>query len=275
MRRFACIRFAAVCTFMIAIALVLPVIAAAVTPAIYYAPHPDDDTIGMAGSIRRHIDGGRPVYVVLLTDGEESGTYTWWRYSSGWASDRDGDGDIDKWDFGLARRAEFKTAMTKLGVTKVFYKGGISGFHDKALSYTNVRSTAQAMESSYGPGVSHKTVMKYTDGIWNHVGDYTYHIDHTNACNALNNLADYYGYDCRFYKVGVYKIDAASSRWAPHIETQNASQETYKRQALYYGYVSHTPTHGIGYESMLSISPNFYTNCYYDYHEYMVKPTEF
>ena len=40
------------------------------TPAIYYSPHQDDETIGMGASIAEQVRLGRPVYVVLLSRGD-------------------------------------------------------------------------------------------------------------------------------------------------------------------------------------------------------------
>src|SRR5688572_2974061 len=41
-------------------------------PAIFYTPHQDDEAIAMAGAIAEHKSAGRPVYLVLLTDGHPS-----------------------------------------------------------------------------------------------------------------------------------------------------------------------------------------------------------
>ncbi|KUF18164.1 MULTISPECIES: PIG-L deacetylase family protein [Streptomyces] len=47
--------------------------AAAAAPAIFYSPHQDDEAIGMAGSILEHKAAGRPVYLVLVSRGENGG----------------------------------------------------------------------------------------------------------------------------------------------------------------------------------------------------------
>lgn len=44
-------------------------------PAIFYIPHPDDEAIGMAGSIRKQRQEGHPVYLVLLTNGRNEKTF--------------------------------------------------------------------------------------------------------------------------------------------------------------------------------------------------------
>jgi LmbE family N-acetylglucosaminyl deacetylase len=60
------------------------------SPAIFYSPHQDDEALGMAGAIREHKEAGRPVYLVLLTNGINSGmldimnggTYCSWHETS-------------------------------------------------------------------------------------------------------------------------------------------------------------------------------------------------
>ncbi|MER8104630.1 PIG-L family deacetylase [Kitasatospora sp. NPDC094016] len=46
---------------------------AASAPAIFYSPHQDDEVLGLAGSILEHKAAGRPVYLVLVTLGENDG----------------------------------------------------------------------------------------------------------------------------------------------------------------------------------------------------------
>lgn len=43
------------------------------TPAVFFSPHPDDETVNMGVTIAKMVTLGRPVYVVLLTHGRESG----------------------------------------------------------------------------------------------------------------------------------------------------------------------------------------------------------
>lgn len=42
------------------------------TPAIFYSPHQDDETLGMGASISENSRIGRPTYVVLMTNGKNS-----------------------------------------------------------------------------------------------------------------------------------------------------------------------------------------------------------
>lgn len=48
-------------------------------PAIFYTPHQDDESLGMAGAIVEHIEAGRPVFLVLLTDGKPSACKNYYR----------------------------------------------------------------------------------------------------------------------------------------------------------------------------------------------------
>src|SRR5580700_7878227 len=49
-----------------------PICAAQDRPIVFFAAHPDDETIGMAGAIRLAVAEGRPVFVELMTHGEAS-----------------------------------------------------------------------------------------------------------------------------------------------------------------------------------------------------------
>jgi len=242
------------------------------SPAIYYSPHPDDETWGMAHSIRKHKDAGREVYVVLLTDGENSAVYNWW-ITSGYQKDWDNDGDIDRFDFGLARREEFRRATYELGVDRCYFYGGEnSGFYDGALTQIQVKNVMQSFEQNY-PKASHKTTMKYTDGLWNGVGDLCNHPDHLACCDALKELYLANAYDARFYKVYVY-FNSPAYRWSPLIETATENQHYLKQRAMYYGYgLWSPPTYlMIGKRSM---GTTYYGNCAADYKEYCVFPWSF
>ena len=46
--------------------------AAARTPSLVLAPHPDDETLGVGATIMRKVDAGTPVHLVVATDGSKS-----------------------------------------------------------------------------------------------------------------------------------------------------------------------------------------------------------
>jgi len=104
-------------------------------PVVFFAAHPDDETIGMAGAILQAVSEGRPVYIELMTHGEAS-----------FVRSELVNGQTDSWhpgrhlyplsvaDFGEARVREFQDAMTRMGVTGVH----VSDFGNLALTSTQV-----------------------------------------------------------------------------------------------------------------------------------------
>src|SRR5262245_57950980 len=91
------------------------------TPAIFYAPHQDDEAIGMAGAIREHKAADRPVYLVLLTNGSNSGllkilngqTFCQWHQTHH-------DFSLTMEQLIWARKVEFIASAMQLEVDKIF-----------------------------------------------------------------------------------------------------------------------------------------------------------
>lgn len=71
------------------------------------APHPDDETFGMGGTIRLHVEQGDRVDVLFLTDGGFG----------------DPDGKYAGEDYAALRRREAEAAARVLGVTETFFYG--------------------------------------------------------------------------------------------------------------------------------------------------------
>lgn len=69
---------------------------------VYATPHQDDETLSMGASIRRHIEAGHQVHVLLLTDGVNSAA----RAQTG----------LTRVAFGRARDDEYRRACRALGV---------------------------------------------------------------------------------------------------------------------------------------------------------------
>ncbi len=109
-------------------------------PMVFIAPHPDDETIGMAGAIREGLGQGRAVFIELMTHGEMSKVH-----------EKLNDGGKDSWhtgthhyklttqEFGDARVREFFEAAVRLGVTGVH----VHGFKNGGLTPDDVASTIQ------------------------------------------------------------------------------------------------------------------------------------
>ncbi|TLM80146.1 MAG: hypothetical protein FDZ70_01920 [Actinobacteria bacterium] len=122
--------------------------------AIVVSPHPDDETYAMGQTIAANVREGRRVIGVLCTDGEAS------QYATAWAqgpagADVDGDGDRDRWDFGLARRGEYRDAMGALGVTELRFLGraqshGATGMPDRGVTAAAVAAALEGVAAPQG-----------------------------------------------------------------------------------------------------------------------------
>lgn len=69
---------------------------------VFFSPHQDDETLSMGPAIRRHVEAGHDVHVVLLTTGINSAV----RAQTGLSRTR----------FAAARDDEYRRACTRLGV---------------------------------------------------------------------------------------------------------------------------------------------------------------
>ena len=89
----------------------------ATQPVIALVPHPDDEALGFSGTLSAFAASGVPVRVYLLSNGTGSKLAgRWVRRHRSLKYDLNGDGAIDANDFGLARQAEFKDSMRRLGI---------------------------------------------------------------------------------------------------------------------------------------------------------------
>lgn len=84
-------------------------------PVLVFAPHPDDESIGLAGAILRERAQGHEVFLELMTHGEASGTRHLLE-SRGYRFSPE--------SFGDARLREFRDAVRRLGVTGVHVVDG-------------------------------------------------------------------------------------------------------------------------------------------------------
>ncbi|WP_331743818.1 PIG-L family deacetylase [Kitasatospora sp. NBC_01300] len=160
-------------------ALAAPDAHAATAPAIFYSPHQDDEAIGLAGSILEHKAAGRPVYLVLVTRGENGGLAEYMNQgackSLGNNCSAPGHYHSLGWDEAwptpevvVGRTAEFKLSAKALGVDKVINfdlsdeaDGDFDGFVQKVIA--KVRSLAKQY-----PGASHKFAAGWLDGNATH-----------------------------------------------------------------------------------------------------------
>ncbi|MGB4593396.1 MAG: PIG-L family deacetylase [Coriobacteriia bacterium] len=202
--------------------------------AVFFSPHPDDETFGMAQAISHQVRNGRRVVVVLMTDGEGSSLGAHWDSNGG--TDRDADGDVDKWDFGLTRRAEFEAAMGALGVTEWRYEGaadsqGAEGWQDGSLSSGDLSDEITQIASEYG-SATYFTVMRYEGDQARLLGDAKEHPDHTALCGAVQQLANDRDADAYFYKPYTFYRSLRILRWSPLVSRGDAEDFERKRAAV-------------------------------------------
>jgi hypothetical protein len=185
-------------------------------PIVFFAAHPDDETLGMSGAMRAAKSAGRTVFVELMTHGDGSGGCTTFP---------------DATTCGNARVNEFTESMIRLGVDGVFGgKDGGNNLGDKYLLYSNGapdpsqggnQAYCQAANLSPNPGVTARVSfwlarggaglsLRGTSGV----DDYVCHPDHYAVSLALKNA----GFaDTKYYQV--YRIDdpnrnnATSTNW--------------------------------------------------------------
>lgn len=183
--------------------------------AIIVSPHPDDETYAMGQTIAtQDLEGVRTV-AVLVTDGDSSAFVEWWAQEHG--RDMDDDGDIDRWDFGLARREEYGRALEILGVDDVVFLGaadsqGTSGFEDGNVKASKLE---QALSKIAGdnPGAAWFTIAPYESERW-YRGDYKNHPDHGEVALAVANVAHQQGEKAYWFKAYVYYLPPFA-RFAP------------------------------------------------------------
>ncbi|WP_342380335.1 PIG-L family deacetylase [Myxococcus stipitatus] len=150
-------------------------------PAIFYIPHPDDEAIGMAGGIREHVEAGRPVYLVLITDGLNSclrammnsepmvpgstacdfsdsiANCPLYDPANPSAHPADHNHGMSEEHIGMMRRVELLNSARVLGVKDVFIEDVGKGFGDGevATSPQLVANIIKKFEARF-PGASHK-----------------------------------------------------------------------------------------------------------------------
>ncbi|MET7437703.1 PIG-L deacetylase family protein [Streptomyces sp. NPDC004082] len=145
---------------------------AAPAPAIFYSPHQDDEALGLAGSILEHKAAGRPVYLVLVSKGENDQLATRMNQDPcplttedsrhpcaagghhGLSWPTDGTSMIVP-----ARTAEFMASAKALGVDKVINFKLPDSPYSSVDAYNrfvkSVKAKVKALAEQY-PGASHK-----------------------------------------------------------------------------------------------------------------------
>ncbi len=126
---------------------------------IFYAPHPDDETLSMCVLIANHVLVGRKVHVVLLTDGRTSAALA--AVNARLAAE--GLAPLTLAQFGAARVREFRAACARLGVAAAnVHVANITGL----LTVANTTPVFRAYQARY-PDAGHYT-LTWTDPFGDH-----------------------------------------------------------------------------------------------------------
>lgn len=227
-------------------------------PAVFFSPHPDDESIGMAGAIVNHIEAGRTVFIELMTHGDASGVRT-----------RLADTNTDAWhagahnytltatEFGNARVREFLEAAEKLGVDGVF----VSDFGDGNLTTTEVAGRISFWTTRNDMGLSLKGTVGSQDP---RSEGGAAHADHQAVWDALNasGHSDVRGYLVYHHGVGAGTFSSS---------VMLSANQCGKKQNAIASYKVWSPNAGryaIGYHSTPDLFDNAGESCL----EYVVVP---
>ncbi|GEM_PF-4315159 len=234
-----------------------------IPPVIFYAPHQDDETLGMGASISEHVRKGRPVYVVLLTDGANINMlkHIQTKYNS-YASMK---------DVVNARNNEFIAACKALGVSNIFISNLGKGFSEKEgveELKENFIQTIKYFNNCY-PKASHKTVSGNCDSYNNHCHKMTTHQATTNSIHHLYNQGIIS--DIRLYRVYIYydinNQCGRKSNWMKEVDEIDKN----KRKAAIEEYQLINPSiqrYGLGYQSVSPLFDNS-INSNFEYIDYI------
>lgn len=127
-------------------------------PAVFFTPHQDDETLSMGASIVQHVQAGRQVIVVLLTDGSASGVAP--RYPT-----------IEQ--FVAERDREFNASVSRMGATPVIRAD---------------RAPDQGLTIAYAQSVIQEYVNMYPAGSFKTMSEYDASPDHSNLGKALRKV---------------------------------------------------------------------------------------
>ncbi|KGC03581.1 glcNAc-PI de-N-acetylase family protein [Burkholderia multivorans] len=231
-------------------------------PAIFYSPHQDDEAIGMAGGIAEHKDAGRPVYLVLLTNGVNDDLLT--LANSKLQSNSLPTITMEQMMWG--RRSEFVASAQAMGVDRTFIVNIAQGFDDRepynSATYAGfvqrVVSTIEYFESQY-PGASHKLASDESCTTCSPPGP---NLTHQACCEAGRAvLAKGAITDFRFYRIYEY-LKPVGSRTGQYTVQLSSSWMTRKRKALdqYKMWDPAAGRYGLGYLSVPTLIDAAYSD---------------
>jgi hypothetical protein len=220
------------------------------SPAIFYTPHQDDETLGMGASIAEAVRKGHPVYVILMTNGKNEGIK---QLLNG---EHFCDYHQEKHQFNLsddavikARNDEYIAACKALGVHKIYIANNGAGY-DESMGLESMSNqffkTIKYFHLLH-PLASHHSISGNCDP-YNSKGD---RMNAHRACaNALNFIFSHnYTQNIRLYKDYVYYFPI-NQRTATFIKRVHR-KDSKKRHLAFEEYNLFNPSIGryaIGYQ---------------------------
>ncbi len=231
-------------------------------PAVFFIPHQDDETIGMAAAIAEHVKAGRQVFLELMTDGQSSKTRL-----------QLDDGKTDALHAGAhvyalttkqfsdARVLEFTDAAMRLGVTGI----RLNGIKDGTLAAADVKTRIDWWRVKSDKTLSLKGTAS-GDASYTHHDSPPGHPDHNAIWDAL--VASKYD-DVRGYLVYVNASGAAAA--TPNQTIDLGTAECAAKTSVATAYKLWQPAssrYAIGYHSVGDLFANATTKC----KEYVVLP---
>ncbi|WP_405889335.1 PIG-L family deacetylase [Streptomyces sp. NBC_00133] len=234
------------------------------SPAIFYSPHQDDESIGMAGAIREHKEAGRSVHLVLLTNGINQGLLDIMNGANGpcplAANCRQPDHalGLSMDDMIGGRTAEFYAAAEQLGVDEVHTIGlnDDDVVTDRAGFIERIKEVILDFEGQF-PGASHKLVSGWRDQVPSEPNPNPTHSACRDAAEALRDqIADF-----RFHWTYAY-FREQSARTADFVLDLTDSQFAAKRQAIleYNRWEPDNGRYALGYHSVSTLLENAYSD---------------
>jgi hypothetical protein len=203
-----------------------------IRPAIFYTPHQDDETIGMGASIAEHTRLGRPVYIVLLTNGANMGMLGYLREKYNENATME--------DLTRARNNELVAACVAMGVDRVYVANGGRGYDDQAIGNAGSPgwiSTKDEFKNTMlyfaklFPNASQKTVSGNCDSYNSNCDKMPAHQAAATAMHELYNTGAIA--DARFYRVYCYYLNYGScDRCSSYFYEESEIDKITKQKAI-------------------------------------------
>jgi len=224
------------------------------TPAIFYVPHQDDETLGMGAAISEH-SRVRPTWVILLTKG-------WSTEALGVVLGYNPNATMN--DVRIARNNEFIAACQDLGVHRIYIANGGAGYEDSTgICFDSLvnrfKRTMLYMNNIYkvnGHPNAHKTVSGIRDGeSWNNCN---HHPTHWACATAIDQLRIQYPTDfsdIRLYRV-YYRVEGGECGDTPDWTYRTPDDDHWRKSNACWEYHVVDPDnqrYGIGYATVSTL----------------------